>query len=145
MENYYAYKSSRCAREKKNLKVGKMYPSDMRSLLVTWQIRRRRKSYYYCCENIEGNTEHNERRKKWFELVQAFLFIFKYKERKGNFMSKGVASRHEMGVWWNGKYFLWLLLWYYVVLSFGIRALCSPLFQHSMKRLWGKNCFSSTL
>lgn len=69
MENYYAYKSEGGAREKIKRKRknenGKMYPSEMRLLLVTPQIKSGGvgRNYYYRCENVEGNTHKAGKRR----------------------------------------------------------------------------------
>lgn len=50
----------------KNGKVEKMYPSEMRLLLVTPEEKeeeREERNYYYRCENVEGSehTKHTEK------------------------------------------------------------------------------------
>lgn len=80
----------------------KMYPSEMRLLLVTRQIKRRAttekgegvENYYYRCENVEGKTQKEEEKKgkEKKKTLEAFS-VLKREKRKKDFMSTGSLLR----------------------------------------------------
>lgn len=97
---------------------GKMYPSEMRLLLVTRQIKKKERKekpggegkIIIIAVKMWKATHKAQKGGKWKETLEAFVLFCTKKERMGDFMSTRLLVVPLLGSHWDGTNFMIITL-----------------------------------